>query len=119
MNYGKKGVSRKQKKLTSKSAMVGKKLTITFFKAFLVGLVAVAVVLICAGIGVLKGVIDSAPDISNIDISPNRFSTFVYDQDGNEITKLVASDSNRISATIEEMPLDLQHAFVAIEDARF
>lgn len=119
MNYGKKGASKKQKKLTSKSAMVGKKLSITFFKAFLVGLIAVAVVLVCAGIGVLKGVIDSAPDISNVDVSPKGFTTFVYDQEGNEITKLVASNSNRISASIEDMPLYLQHAFVAIEDERF
>ena len=31
----------------------------------------------------------------------------------------LASGSNRVYVTIDEIPLDLQHAFVAIEDARF
>ena len=41
------------------------------------------------------------------------------DNQGNETATLVASGSNRVYVTIDEIPLDLQHAFVAIEDARF
>lgn len=119
MNYGKKGASDKQKSLTSRTAMVGKKVSVTFFKAFVLCLIVITVTLACAGIGVAKGIIDSAPDISKVDVSPSGFSTTVYDQDGNELTKLVASGSNRIYVSIDEIPKSLQHAVIAIEDERF
>ena len=35
------------------------------------------------------------------------------------MTKLVATNSNRIYQTIDKIPLDMQHAFVAMEDERF
>ncbi|MFA9375489.1 MAG: transglycosylase domain-containing protein [Lachnotalea sp.] len=119
MNYGKKGASDKQKALTSKTSRVGKKISVTIFKAFVVFFLAVAVIGTCAGIGVIKGVIESAPEISTYDVTPKKYSTSVYDQEGNEITKLVATGSNRVSKTIDEIPKNMQNAFVAIEDERF
>lgn len=44
MNYGKKKASQKQKKITSKSAMQGKRVGVRLFKAFLLCLVVVAVI---------------------------------------------------------------------------
>jgi penicillin-binding protein 1A len=119
MNYGKKGASDKQKALTSTTAKVGKKLSVTIFKAFVVCFLAVAVIGSCAGIGIIRGVIDNAPEISTYDVTPKKYSTSVYDQDGNEITKLVATGSNRVSKSIDEIPENLQNAFVAIEDERY
>lgn len=69
--------------------------------------------------GGFTAVLDTAPDISNIDVTPTGFSTFVYDSDGNQTARLVSMDSNRIPVTLDMVPTDLQHAFVAIEDARF
>ena len=63
--------------------------------------------------------IKECPDISEVNISPNGFSTTVLDSAGNEIETLAASGSNRTYVTIDEIPKDLQHAFVAIEDERF
>ena len=119
MNYGKKGTSKKQKAIASKKARVGKKFFLTFFKTTLVCFVAVVVFAIFAGFGVAKGIIDSAPDISEINVVPTGYSTFVYDQEGNEIVKLVAQNSNRIPVSIDKVPKNLQNAFVAIEDERF
>lgn len=119
MNYGKKGASDKQKTLTSKTSRIIKKLSVTVLKVFLACFFAVAVIGSFAIIGVIKGVIDSAPEISTYDVTPKKYSTAVYDQDGNEITKLVASGSNRIAKSIDEIPKNLQNAFVAIEDERF
>ncbi len=119
MNYGKKGASDKQKALTSKTTKVGKKVSVTVFKAFIVCFLAAGVIGTCAGIGLVRGVIDSAPEISTYDVTPKKYSTSVYDQDGNEITKLVATGSNRVSKSIDEIPKNLQNAFVAIEDERF
>lgn len=119
MNYSKNKTSKKQKALTSKKAKVGKKFFVTFFKATLICLVAIIIFAGFAGYGVVKGIIDSAPDVSEINVVPTGYSTFVYDQQGNEIVKLVAQNSNRIPVSISKIPKNLQNAFVAIEDERF
>ncbi len=119
MNYGKKGAKNRQRALSSKSAKLGKMFGVTFFKAMLFCFIAVLFIGLFAGIGLFKGVLDSAPNISTLDVRPSNFSSVVYDSEGNQITKLVAQDSNRIYQTIDKIPIDLQHAFVAIEDERF
>ena len=119
MNYGKKGVRRKQQALHSKSARWGKKIGLTFIQICLVAIVSAGIIGASAGIGVFKGVLASAPDISNVDVTPTRFSTFVYDIENNQTAKLVSTNSNRIPVTIDMVPEHLQHAFVAVEDARF
>ena len=63
--------------------------------------------------------INETPDISTIDISPKGFSTTILDKDGAEIENLASAGSNREYVTLDEIPEDLQHAFVAIEDSRF
>lgn len=119
MNYGKKGVARKDKQLTSTATFVRKKFTVMFFKTLLVCFLAVIIIGGCAGIGIFKGIIDSAPDISDIDPSPTGYLSVVLDNEGNETAKLVASGSNRVYVTLDEIPKTVQHAFVAIEDERF
>ena len=65
------------------------------------------------------GIINTAPDVSDIDVSPAGFSTTVYDNKGNTLTKLIAENSNRIYVTLDKIPDHLKDAFVAIEDERF
>ena len=117
MNYGRKSTSAKEKELLSKSTMIRKKFTVIFAKMLLVCFVALIVIGGCAGYGIYKGIIDSAPE--NIDATPTGYLSTVLDIEGNETATLVASGSNRVYVTIDEIPLDLQHAFVAIEDERF
>lgn len=119
MNYGKKGTSHKEKELTSKSAMVRKKFTVIFCKTLFIGLFAIAVLGVCAGVGIYKGIIDSAPDIKTIDATPTGLLSVVLDTDGNRTAKLLTSGSNRSEISIDQMPINLQRAFVAIEDERF
>lgn len=119
MNYGKKGVRDKQKTLHSKSAKWGRKLALTFFNVVLIAVVAVGILGLSVGFGVFRGIIDTAPDIGNINVQPTGFSTFVYDIDGNQTAKLIAENSNRIPVTMDMIPENLAHAFVAIEDERF
>ena len=73
----------------------------------------------CLGIGAFRGFIDNAPDVEDVDISPLGYATFLYDGDGNQLRKLTAPSSNRLPVSIEQIPVDLQHAVVAIEDERF
>ncbi|MCI8484687.1 MAG: PBP1A family penicillin-binding protein [Lachnospiraceae bacterium] len=119
MNYGKKGVSRKEKQLTSTASLVRKKFSVIFFKTLLVCFLAIVVIGGCAGIGIFRSIIDSAPDISDIDPTPTGYLSVVLDNQGNQTAKLVASGSNRVYVTLDEIPKDVQHAFVAIEDERF
>ena len=60
-----------------------------------------------------------SPDVSTIDVSPDGFATKIYDNESNEIQTLSTTGSNRISVELDVVPLELQHAFVAIEDERF
>lgn len=119
MNYGKNGISAKQKKITSKSKKLSTKLGLTIIKIFLVVILVSGVFVGCAGLGMVKGIIDNAPDISTIDLTPEGYATKFYNTDGEEIASLVQTGSNRVSASIEEMPTHLIYAFVAIEDERF
>ena len=119
MNYGKKSVKRKKRKLQSTSRRMGRKCMLTFTKVLLLFVLAGGIIGLCGGLGVFKGIIDSAPTITLEDASPTRYSSFIYDSDGNQIAKLIAADSNRVPVTMEQIPQDLADAFVAIEDERF
>lgn len=109
---------RKKKALRSKSKKWSKRFALTFFKAILLLILAVGIIGVCGGLGVVKGILASAPD-TDIDVSPSGFSTFVYDAEGNQIAKLDAEGSNRVPVSMDKIPENLAHAFVAIEDARF
>lgn len=119
MNYGKKGVTKIQKSLTSKSVKFKKMCCISVLKLILITLLAFCIVGACFGIGMFKGILYSAPAISNLSVIPTGYATVVYDSEGNEMTKLVAADSNRSWEKMSKIPEDLAHAFVAIEDERF
>lgn len=119
MNYGKKGVRKRQQALHSKSTKWARKIGFTFIQLCLIALIGVGIIGVSAGIGIFKGVLATAPDIGNIDVTPTGFSTFVYDIEGNQTAKLVSTDSNRIPVTIDMVPEDLKNAFVAVEDSRF
>ena len=120
MNYGKRAVSSRQETLDSKSTKVRKKVGINIFRVFILFFIVIGFAGASVGFGVWKGIIASAPDISQIDVTPTGYSTTVLAADGTTQTAtLVASGANRQYVTIDEVPLHLQHAFVAIEDSRF
>lgn len=119
MNYGRKGVRRRQKELNSLPGRWSRKITLFVLELFLVIIASAGIIGAAAGLGTFNGIIATAPDITNLDVSPSGFSTFVYDIEGRQIGKLVSTDSNRIPVAMSQIPEDLAHAFVAIEDERF
>ena len=119
MNYGRKQVARKRWELTSRGSVMRRKvksLTLLVILLFLV---------LGLGYGGYRGyqyvekMISDAPDINEIDATPSGYMSTVLDADGNVTAQLVGSGSNRVYVTLDEIPVDLQHAFVAIEDERF
>ena len=71
-----------------------------------------------AVVGVAKAYMETAPDLNLAAIDEQAQTSFIYDANGNLITDYKGAE-NRIMVSIDTMPLDLQHAFVAVEDARF
>lgn len=119
MNYGKNEVSWKLRQTNSKTDKIAAKMILLFLKIVLV-ICALCVILAASlGYGVLKGIIDAAPEIDVASIEPSGFATMVYDSEGNLTETLVKSGANRLEATYEELPQCLIDAFVAIEDSRF
>ena len=119
MNFSKKGSETQFKELTSKSVkrLAGLRvwaLRIIFYIAILI----VAVV-IFAGLGAAKGMIETAPEVDEQSISPLGYATTVYDCNGIEVEKLSTSGSNREEAELAEVPEYLKWAFIDVEDERF
>ncbi len=79
----------------------------------LVAVLAVALA-VFLGIQIVK-----APSLSEIDASPEGYLTTILDRDENVTNTLYVTESNRIHVTLDNIPKDLQNAFIAIEDSRF
>ena len=119
MNFGKNSTQKKRKNLTSASSRMCNMAGVTFLRILFLSFAAVCVIVACMGIGAFRSIIDNAPDISDVNIMPIGNATFVYDADGNMLQKLSAPTANRMSVSIDKIPLDMQHAIVAVEDERF
>lgn len=75
MNYSKKSVRKKQQALHSTSKKWSRKIAFTFVQVFLIGMVGMAIIGVSAGIGAFRGILASAPEIGNIDVTPSGFSS--------------------------------------------
>ena len=82
MNYGKNAMQRRQQQLDAKSTKIRKKFVVAFWKVLLVCILVLGVTGISAGFGIIKGAIESAPDISEMDVIPTGYSTTVLASDG-------------------------------------
>lgn len=91
---------------------------LTSFRLILVAMFMIG----AAGTGVLVGVakayMETTPTLDTGKIEDQSQTSYIYDFNGNLITAYTGTE-NRDWATIEEIPLQLQEAVVAIEDVRF
>ena len=119
MNFTNRNIKRTQRELSSTKKKVMTKACVYTFKGFLTLFVVAIVVMSCLLSGAIKGIIDTAPEITLNDVTPSQYKTVVYDCNGIELETLVASGANRVYVTIDEIPDNLENAFIAIEDERF
>ena len=117
MNYGRRHLEEKIERVGKSDA--SRHAGLIALRVILAAAVAMAVIFVCLVAGSIRGIIAGTPDIDDITFTPSGYATFLYDSDGNQIRKLTTSDSNRMAVSIDAVPLDLQHAVVAIEDERF
>ena len=96
MNYGYRETISKQKNLVSTGQRLSKKSLVVFFKILLYILLLICITGCALVFGIVRGIIDAAPDIQDVSIVPSSYSTNVYNNKEKEIAKLVTSGSNRI-----------------------
>ena len=119
MNYGKANTKKRKQQLKNKKSKARKKFALSFLKTILIFVLIAAVIGVVAFVLYAGKLVKDLPPASSIDITPTGYQTIVYDKDGHEIETLAASGANRQYVDLEEIPIEVQHAFVAIEDARF
>ena len=119
MNYNKKSIKLRERKLESKKFRTKQKVKLMSVYTFIAAILLVVSVTAGLGFGVLHGLIASAPKISEIGIEPTGYVTNILDRDGEVIQTLSDYTSNRIDVSIEQIPECLENAVIAIEDSRF
>jgi penicillin-binding protein 1A len=119
MDYSKRGIEQKQHYIKSTSRRLISKTRITLFRLGIVLCIFLAIVGTYAGLGFVKGLVDSAPDVSQINVVPTGYKTTIYDRDGNVIENLVYAEANRVYVPLSEIPDHVKYSFICIEDERF
>lgn len=119
MNYGRKGLQSSRRKLSSHGDKLEHAFSINILRLLLFSLIFALVCCVSLGIGVFRGILATTPDVSEANIIPVGYATYMYDAEGNMIQKLTGSNANRVAVSINDIPLNMQHAIVAIEDERF
>ena len=119
MNYGKNGLQEQIRSVSSRSVRRKTKAAVITFEVCLGSFFALLILAICLAVGMFRGILNSAPDLNTLDMSPDASATILYDSDGNEIETLVMAGSNRQPVEYSDLPQNLINAFVAIEDSRF
>ncbi len=119
MNFGRRNVNKEIDGLWPKGRWVCNKIkAIVLMFVLLIAVLAVYY----GGKAVYDYIVDTleeTPEFTVVDATPSGYISAIYDSAGNQTAELVASGANRIYVTLDDIPLNLQHAFVAIEDERF
>ena len=116
MNFTRRNVQKKQKKLTASSRKIATKSGILVIRLFLIGIIACIMIGSYAAYGLFRGILSNTPELDLAAIKPSGFATTIYNSNGKEIKKLIGSDANREEISLEEIPDYVQKAFIAIED---
>ena len=92
--------------------------TLTTFKLVFIAIMMVGAAGLGTLVGVAKGYMETTPTLDTGKIEDQSETSYIYDANNQLITAYTGVE-NRDWATIEEIPLQLQQAVVAIEDVRF
>ena len=119
MDYSRYGMKCYARKLKSPLKKLKSKFWIVVFRLLIIGIVGVAICLITAGFGAVNALIDTVPQIKLDDLKPMGYSSTSYYSDGTVAQVFAGAQANRVLVSIDEIPVKVQHAFVALEDVRF
>ena len=87
-HYGEESVLQKLDGMPSQSRLQKRKKGIFTLRAVFFSLLGAGFIALCLGAGAYRGIIADAPDVSEINIGPTQYATFVYDVQGNQIQQI-------------------------------
>lgn len=119
MHFGRKEVERRASRLHSPAIHRIHKLQLIGIRFFLIGLVFMSLFGISMITGGVQSILSSAPNAEQIQIIPQGYTTSILDTSGKVTHTLVGKNANRQYVELEDIPLNLQNAVIAIEDERF
>ncbi|MCR4716737.1 MAG: transglycosylase domain-containing protein [Lachnospiraceae bacterium] len=119
MNFNERETKKRIKALVSKPVKYQRKFLTWFASLSLLIFVAFIFFMSMTAVNEIKAIIKEAPDIDSINVNPTGFASTICDQNGVELQKLSNYKSNREEVALDQVPNDLQNAFIAIEDSRF
>ncbi len=117
MNYSKGNIKKRLEELRSNSRRRANRVSMFLTHMAIIGLIGAIIIGTSAGYGAFQGIKNSTPNVKVTDIIPKGYYSVVLNSDGEQIAKLVSTDSNRVP--VDSVPKMLANAFVAIEDERF
>lgn len=104
-----------EEEMTSMSGKAKKRISHLIVGSVLIGIVIIVILVVAWIVSAIK----TAPDIREAQFSRGgQLTSFVYDEEGNEISSFAPTDTS-IYTFLNEVPISMQQAVVAIEDERF
>jgi len=119
MDYSQLGNKRNIRKQSPHATRVRNKVGLLILRLTLGAILIAGFAVFGAGIGLYFGILNDAP-VLNFDLAMPEYqsSVIVCAQTGEELVRLHAGQ-NHASVSLDQIPLHVQHAFIAIEDERF
>ena len=119
MNYSHARIKQKRKEFTSGSRKLKYRAEELVMYCGLLMITTLFLVIVFGTVGAVRGLIESAPGMEQIDMFAPGEPSRLYDSVGNEIKLLGYEDMAQEYVTIDRIPRSVQQAFVVAEDARF
>ncbi len=119
MNYSEKNVEKRSKRLRSRWPARGRRVQVFLLRFGFFLLVVGTIYAAYLGFSYMKELIAEVPKTDAVDLIPDGFTTSFLDDSGEAVRVLVSSDSNRHYVKLNDIPINLQNAFIAIEDEHF
>ena len=101
MNFDKNHVA--HKKSIPAGTRIFRRISLTALKIFLVLLLFCVILGTAAGVGMIKGLIASAPNIDSLSVAPAESATYIYNTGNKPVQKLAESTSNRILVKLDQI----------------
>ncbi len=119
MDYSKNEINKTIHQIKSRSKRISTGISVSGFRLLLLAIIGMIVIGMFAGVGVLNGVIASAPSLENVSVVPEGYVTRFFYTDGTVSQTLIGAGGNREYVSLDNVPEYVYNAFVAIEDERF
>ena len=119
MDYSKQGAKQRRRRQSSQSTRMRNKVSLLMLRVTLAAVLIGAFGLLGAGFGLFAGIIGNAPELQIGHISLGYYSSFIINAHTGEEMVSLHRGINREIVTLDEIPLHVQNAFIAIEDERF